>query len=103
MEAVAVLLFIAIIAYILVFFASVFFSLKFQFGEESKDERGKNILNKSYTIAFPIFILGWFIIYLIDEFITPFSLESYKFAIWFVLTGAYIIHAASLFNLKRIS
>lgn len=96
-------LFIGIIAYVFIFFVSVFFSIKFQFGEESKDERGKNILNKSYTIAFPIFILGWFIIYLIDEFITPFSLESYKMAIWFVLTGAYIIHAASLFNLKRIS
>ena len=103
MEAVAVLLFIAIIAYILVFFASVFFSLKFQFGEESKDERGKDILNKSYSIAFPIFILGWFIIYLIDEFITPFSFDGYKMAIWFLLTGAYIIHAVSLYNLKRIS
>lgn len=99
----AVLLLIGIIAYILVFFVSIFFSLKFQFGEESKDERGKNILNTSYTIAFPIFILGWLIIYLIDEFITPFSLENYKMAIWFILTGAYIIHAASLFNLKRIS
>ena len=96
-------LFIGIIAYVFIFFVSVFFSIKFQFGEESKDERGKNILNTSYKIAFPLFILGWFIIYLIDEFITPFSLESYKMAIWFVLTGAYIIHAASLFNLKRIS
>ncbi|MFJ6267337.1 hypothetical protein ACIQGW_20475 [Lysinibacillus xylanilyticus] len=99
----AVLLDIGIIAYISVFFGSVFFSAKFQFGEESKDERGKNILNTSYTIAFPIFILGWFIIYLIDEFITPFSFESYKMAIWFILTGAYIVHAVSLFNLKRVS
>ena len=103
MEAVAVLLFIAIIAYILVFFASVFFSVKFQFGEESKDERGKDILNTSYSIAFPMFILGWFIIYLIDEFITPFSFESYKMAIWFILTGAYIVHAVSLYSLKRTS
>ena len=99
----AVILLIGIIAYILVFFASVFFSVKFQFGEESKDERGKNILNTSYTIAFPIFILGWFFLFLIDEFITPLSLENYKMAIWFILTGAYIVHAVSLFNLKRIS
>ena len=99
----AELLFVGIIIYILVFFASVFFSLKFQFGEESTDERGKKILNTSYGISFPIFILGWFIIYLTDEFITPFSFESYKMAIWFLITGAYIVHAVSLFNLRRKS
>lgn len=99
----AVLLFLGRAVYIIVFFVSVFFSLKFQFSEESNDERGKKILNKSYGIAFPIFILGWFIIYLIEGFITPLSFESYKTAIWFLITGAYIVHAVSLFNLRRIS
>ena len=97
------LLFISRLVYIIVFFVSVFFSLKFQFGEESHDERGKNILNKSYGMAFPIFILGWLLIYLIEELITPLSFESYKVAIWFLITGAYIVHAISLFHLKRIS
>lgn len=99
----AELLLIGIVIYIIVFFISVFFSLKFQFGEESNDERGKKILSTSYGIAFPIFILGWLTIFLIEEFITPFSLESYKMAIWFVITGAYIVHAISLVILKRTS
>src|SRR5690625_5913831 len=64
----AVLLLIGILVYILLFFASVFFSLKFQFGKEGKDERGKEILNISYGFAFPLVILGWFIISLINEY-----------------------------------
>jgi hypothetical protein len=94
---------VGIVLYIAVFFASVWFSVRFQFGEESNDERGKEILNKSYGIAFPIFILGWLMIFLLDEYLTPLSLEGYKMAIWFVISGAYIIHAGSLFRLRRVS
>ena len=97
------LLLLGIILYVVLFFGSVFYSLKFQFGEESNDERGKKILNASYGIAFPIFILGWFFIYLIEEYVTPLSFESYKLAIWFLITGAYIVHAVSLYNFKRTS
>lgn len=99
----AELLIVLILGYVALFFVAVFYSLKFQFGENSKDERGKKILNSSYGIAFPLFILGWFIIYLIDEFYATFSFESYKLAIWFVISGAYIIHAAALFKLQRTS
>lgn len=99
----AALLSIDAVVYVLFFFASVFFSLKFQFGEESNDERGKKILNTSYGFAFPLVILGWFIIYLIDEFVSPFSLESYQTAIWFLVTGTYIVHAVTLFSLKKLS
>jgi len=98
-----VLLSIGAVVYVLLFFAAVFFSLKFQFGEESNDERGKKILNTSYGFAFPLVILGWFIIYLVDEFIAPFSLESYQSAIWFLVTGTYIVHAVTLLSLKRLS
>src|SRR5690625_6837648 len=77
----AVLLLIGILVYILLFFASVFFSLKFQFGKEGKDERGKEILNISYGFAFPLVILGWFIISLINEYMVSLSLESYQTAI----------------------
>src|SRR5690625_5638222 len=69
----AVLLLIGILVYILLFFASVFFSLKFQFGKEGKDERGKEILNISYGFAFPLVILGWFIISLINEYMVSLS------------------------------
>lgn len=99
----SVLLAIGIIVYILIFFASVIFSLIFQFGKESSDERGKQILNTSYSIAFPLVILGWFIIYLVDDLILPFSLEGYKLAIWFVITGTNIVHAITLYSLRRSS
>lgn len=99
----AILLFVGIVVYILVFFASVFFSLKFQFGEESNDERGRKIQNTSYGIAFPLVILGWFIIYLIDSYVSPFSFESYKIAVWYLITGTYIIYTIILFSLKRSS
>ena len=97
------LLSVGIIIYILVFFASVFFSLKFQFGAESNDERGRKILNTSYGVAFPLVILGWFIIYLIDHYVAPFSLEGYKLAVWYLITGTYIVHTVILFSLKRSS
>lgn len=96
-----VLLLIGILVYILLFFASVFFSLKFQFGKEGKDERGKEILNISYGFAFPLVILGWFIISLINEYMVSLSLESYQTAIWFLITGTYIVHATILLYLKR--
>lgn len=99
----AELLIVLILGYVALFFVAVFYSLRFQFGENSKDERGKKILNSSYRIAFPLFILGWFIVYLIDEFYAIFSLESYKLAIWFVISGAYIVHAVALFKLQRTS
>lgn len=54
------------------FFVSVLFSLKFQFGKEGDDERGKKILNTFYGFAFPLVILGWFMIYLVDEYIALF-------------------------------
>lgn len=94
---------ISIVVYSLIFIASVFYSLKFQFGKESKDERGKGILNKSYAFAYPIIIFGWLIITLTDEYINPFSLEGYKIAILILLTGTNIIHAIILFSLKRLS
>src|SRR5699024_11713449 len=97
----SVLLLIGILVYILLFFAFVFFSLKFQFGKEGKDERGKEILNISYGFAFPLVILGWFIISLINEYMVSLSLESYQTAIWFLITGTYIVHATILLYLKR--
>ena len=99
----SVLISIGKIAYILLFFAAVIFSLTFQFGKESDEERGKTILNKSYGFAFPLVIFGWFIVSITDDFITPLSLRGFQTAIWFVVTGTYIVHAATLLGLKKTS
>ncbi len=57
------------IIYIIILFIAVFISLKFEMGEENKDERGKSISNKSYGIVFPLMPLGWLLIELYDQFI----------------------------------
>lgn len=87
--------------YVLIFFIAVFFSLKFELGEESKDERGKSISNKSYGVVFPLMPLGWFLIELYDQFISSLDYDTYKSAIWFLLTGLMILHAVLITVLKR--
>ena len=87
--------------YVLIFFAAVYYSLRFEWGKEGKDERGKTIAGTSYSIVFPLFPLGWFILELINDYIQPLDYETYKLLIWFLLTGLYIIHAINLMVLKR--
>lgn len=99
----SVLMNVGIVVYFLIFMASMFYSLKFHFRKESRDERGKGILDTSYAFAYPIIILGWLIITLTDIYINPFSLEGYKIAIMILLTGTNIIHAIILFSLRKLS
>lgn len=51
--------------YVIVFFWSVYYSLKFQWSSEGKDERGQTILNRSYSIAFPAYA-AWLVSHRID-------------------------------------
>ena len=88
--------------YVIIFFVAVFTSLKFQFGEEFKDERGQNILNKAYGIAFPLIPLGWFLIELYDQYIQPLDYETYKLVIWFLISGLLILHASIVSVLRKI-
>lgn len=90
-----------IIIYVLIFFIAVFISLRFEWSEENKDERGKSISSKSYRIVFPLMPLGWFLIELYDQYVRTLNYDSYKLAIWFLLTGLIILQAASLTVLRR--
>ena len=96
-----VLLAILRIIYVLIFFVAIFISLKFEMGEENKDERGKSISNKSYGIVFPLIPLGWFLIELYDHFVTSLDYDTYKLVIWFLITGLMILHAVIITVLKR--
>ena len=96
-----VLLAILRITYVLIFFVAIFISLKFELGEENKDERGKSISNKSYGIVFPLMPLGWLLIELYDQFVTSLDYDAYKLVIWFLLTGLMILHAVIITILKR--
>ncbi|MFJ7934033.1 hypothetical protein [Sporosarcina sp. NPDC096371] len=89
------------IAYVLIFFYAMFIQFKFEWGEEGKDERGKNIASKSYSIVFPLIPLGWLLIELYSSYISALDYEAYKLAIWFLLTGLMILHAVNITILKR--
>ena len=89
------------IIYVLIFFIAVFISLKFEMGEENKDERGKSISNKSYGIVFPLMPLGWFLIELYDQFISHLDYDTYKLVIWFLISGLMILHGIIISVLKR--
>ena len=92
---------IGILVYVLLVFISVFYNIKFHLGKESRDERGEKITNRSYSFIYLLIIFGWLILSFIDEYIYSFSLENYKIAIFFLLTGTNIIVSIILFNLKR--
>lgn len=87
--------------YVIIFFGALLFSLRFEWGSEGKDERGKTITNKSYSIIFPLLPLGWLSIELINDYIKPLNYEIYKLLIWFLLTGLIIFHAITLILLRR--
>src|SRR5690625_781478 len=87
--------------YVLFFFIAVFISLKFEWSEESKDERGKGISNKSYSVVFPLMPLGWLLIELYDQFISTLEYDTYKSVIWFLITGLMILQAIIIMVLKR--
>lgn len=89
------------IVYVIIFFVAIFISLKFELGEEHKDERGQSISNKSYGIVFPLMPLGWFLIELYDSFISELDYDTYKTAIWFLITGLLILHGTIISVLKR--
>ncbi|MFD1067063.1 hypothetical protein [Oceanobacillus locisalsi] len=89
------------IVYVIIFFIAVFISLKFEMGEEHKDERGQSISNKSYGIVFPLIPLGFLLIELYDHFISHLDYGTYKTVIWFLITGLMILHASIITVLKR--
>ena len=87
--------------YILIFFIAVFISLKFEWGEESKDERGKSISHTSYSIVFPLIPLGWFLIELYTTYINTLDYDAYKLVIWFLISGLMILQAIIITILRR--
>ncbi|RCW77512.1 hypothetical protein [Saliterribacillus persicus] len=88
--------------YLVVFIIAIIFFSKFQFGHEGKDERGQIILNRSYTIIFPMFIIGWIIIRLIEDFVMPLDGDDWRMAMWYLITGIMILHSFLIYVFRRI-
>ncbi|WP_313893163.1 hypothetical protein [Psychrobacillus sp.] len=89
------------LAYVLIFFLAMYWTFKFEWGSEGKDERGRSISQQSYSIVFPLIPLGWLLIELYNDYISALDYSAYKSAIWFLLTGLYILHAINITILKR--
>ncbi|MBM7570699.1 hypothetical protein [Aquibacillus albus] len=87
--------------YLVVFFISLFIWFKFQFGEEGKDERGRKIINKSYSIIFPMFIIGWVIIRVVEDFVMPLNGDGWRDAMWYLITGIMILHSVLIFIFRQ--
>lgn len=87
--------------YVVVFFIAIFISLKFEWGKEAKDERGQSISSKSYRVIFPLLPIGWLAIELFNDFVNPLDYSTYKLAIWFLLTGTFIVQAVAITMLRR--
>lgn len=89
------------LVYAIVVLGAGYVWLRFEWGAESKDERGQTILNLSYRTSFPLFPLGWFIIKMINDHVYPISYELYKELIWYLLTGIIITHGIAILSFKR--
>jgi hypothetical protein len=87
--------------YLGVFIVAIIFWSKFQFGDEGKDERGLMILNKSYKIIFPMFIIGWVIVRLIEDFVMPLDGNDWRMAMWYLITGIMILHSVLIYIFRR--
>lgn len=94
-------LFVLRLGYVLIFFFALFWTFKFEWGSEGKDERGHAIAHKSYSIVFPLLPLGWLLIGLYDQYISTLDYTVYKLAIWYLLTGLMILHAFNIIIIKR--
>ena len=85
----------------LLFVIALYIFLKFTWGTESKDERGKEILTKSYQNAIPIFPIGWLMIEIYDRFIHTLSLEIYKDYISMLILLTFIVLGFSIAVFKK--
>jgi len=89
------------VLYYLIFLASIFIYLKFSWGKEGNDERGKVIMHTAYSIVFPLIPLVWLLIFLVDKYIEPLNYEEFKWAIWYLITGSFILLSAIIIIKKR--
>jgi hypothetical protein len=86
---------------LVLFIASAMVSIWFQMSEESKDERGRTILSKSYAVAFPVVLLGFCSLSIYERISGLLTREQLKIAIWILLALSYTVHATVILVLKR--
>lgn len=87
--------------YLPVFIVALIFWSRFQFGEEGKDERGQKILNRSYRIVFPMFLVGFVVVRLIEDLVMPLDGSDWRAAMWYLITGIMILHSVLIYTFRR--
>ncbi|MBY7142557.1 hypothetical protein KFZ56_05585 [Virgibacillus sp. NKC19-3] len=83
------------------FLVALYIILKFTWGEEGKDERGAQVLSKSYMASMPILPIGWLILELIQDSIGM-SYDNYRYWIWILVLAIFIVQGAviAVYRLK---
>ncbi|UOQ48750.1 hypothetical protein MUN88_00890 [Gracilibacillus caseinilyticus] len=83
------------------FIICLFISLKFIWGEEGKDERGKQITNISYMYSASIFPIGWLLIEAYHGYMNELAFETYRDTIWILVLLTFIVQGLVILNLKK--
>ncbi|WP_214808599.1 MULTISPECIES: hypothetical protein [unclassified Exiguobacterium] len=84
-----------------VFLICLYSSLKFIWGNEGKDERGKTISTTSYLYSFPIFPIGWLLIEFYHKYINAFDFDLYRSLIGILIPLTFIVQGIIIATLKR--
>ncbi|WP_186580943.1 hypothetical protein [Aquibacillus kalidii] len=84
-----------------IFLICLFVSLKFIWGEEGKDERGKQIITTSYMMSSPIFPIGWLIVESYHNYVDSLSFSVYRDCIWVLVLLTFIVQGSVIFKFKR--
>ena len=76
-------------------------TLRFLFGREGKDERGKEIAISSYMVAAPIFPIGWLLIEWYHRWLHVLSFDVYRDVISLLIGLTFIVQGVTITVLKR--
>ena len=84
-----------------VFLIMLLITLRFLFGNEGKDERGKEIATTSYMMAAPIFPIGWLLIEWYHRWFQVLSFDLYRDVISLLIGVTFIVQGLTITVLKH--
>ncbi|WDH76207.1 hypothetical protein PTI97_01390 [Exiguobacterium marinum] len=84
-----------------IFLIMLIITLRFLFGKEGKDERGKEIATASYMVAAPIFPIGWLLIEWYHRWLHVLSFDVYRDVISLLIGLTFIVQGVTITVLKH--
>lgn len=84
---------------VIIYLASSYYSRHFML-KEGRDERGKLILDKSRSKAFPYILAGWATIYFLNSY-HHLTYSQFQYGVVIVVVGVYLIQFAYLIKYRK--